>query len=94
MVKPRDIAGNAQEEEEPRFLRSSHTSDVRIGTVVAAVPGSWRFWVTVRTGWPGVNVLSLGRSIKLDNWVRTDGPPHPPGLSHLAATEIPVMAAG
>ena len=25
---------------------------------------------------------------------RTDGPPHPPGLSHLAETETPVMAAG
>ena len=25
---------------------------------------------------------------------RTDGPPHPPGLSHLAETETSVMAAG
>ena len=35
----------------------------------------------------GLCTLRLERS-------RTVGPPHPPGLFHLAATETPVMAAG
>ena len=53
--------------------------------------------VANRTLWPasapeanwhhGLCTLRLQRS-------RTDGPPHPPGLSHPAETETPVMAAG
>ena len=37
--------------------------------------------------WHGLCTLQLQRS-------RTDGPPHPPGLFRLAATETSVMAAG
>ena len=39
------------------------------------------------TGHHGLCTLRMQRS-------GTDGPPHPPGLSHLAETETPVMAAG
>ena len=39
------------------FSGSSHTSDLKIGTPVATLPGAWRYRVTAGTGWPGVSVL-------------------------------------
>ena len=39
------------------FLRSSHTSDLKIGTPVATLPGSWRYRVSTGTGRPGVSIL-------------------------------------
>ena len=34
------------------FSRSSHTSDFKIGTPVATLPGAWRCRVSAGTGWP------------------------------------------
>ena len=42
------------------FLGSSHTSDSKIGTPVATLPGAWRYWVGAGTGRPGVSILWLG----------------------------------
>ena len=42
------------------FSRLSHTSDLKIGTPAAALPGAWRCRVSARTGQPGVSILSLG----------------------------------
>ena len=42
------------------FSRSSHTSDLNIGTPVATLPGAWRYRVSAGTGWPGVSILGLG----------------------------------
>ena len=42
------------------FLRSSHTSDLKIGTPVTTLPGTWHYRVSVGTGWPSVNILWLG----------------------------------
>ena len=41
------------------FLGSSHTSDLKIGTPVATLPGAWRYTyrVSTRTGGPGVSIL-------------------------------------
>ena len=39
------------------FSGSSHTSDLKIGTPVATLPGVWRYRVSAETGWPGVSVL-------------------------------------
>ena len=39
------------------FSRSSHTSDLRIDTPVATLPGAWRYRVSAGTGWPGVSIL-------------------------------------
>ena len=39
------------------FSGSSHTSDLKIGTPVATLPGAWRFWVSTGTGRPGVSIL-------------------------------------
>ena len=39
------------------FPGSSHTSDLKIGTPVAALPGAWRYRVSAGTGWPGVSIL-------------------------------------
>ena len=39
------------------FFRSSHTSDLKIRTPVATLPGAWRYRVNVGTGWPGVSIL-------------------------------------
>ena len=36
---------------------SSHTSDFKIGTPVATLPGAWRSGVSAGTGWPGVGIL-------------------------------------
>ena len=39
------------------FPGSSHTSDLKIGTPVATLPGAWRYRVSAGTGWPGVSIL-------------------------------------
>ena len=39
------------------FSGSSHTSDVKIGTLVAILPGLWRYRVSAGTGRPGVSIL-------------------------------------
>ena len=39
---------------------SSHTSDLKIGTPVATLPGAWRYRVSAGTGRPGVSILRLG----------------------------------
>ena len=38
----------------------SQTSDLKIGTPVAALPGAWRYRVSTGTDRPGVSVLWLG----------------------------------
>ena len=35
----------------------SHTSDLKIGTPMATMPGAWRYRVSAGTGWPGVSIL-------------------------------------
>ena len=42
------------------FLGSSHTSDLKIGTPVATLPGAWHCRVSAGTGRPGVSILWLG----------------------------------
>ena len=39
------------------FFGSSHTSDLKIGTPVATLPGTWCSRVSVGTGWPSVSIL-------------------------------------
>ena len=39
------------------FAGSSHTSDFKIGTSVATLPGAWRDRVSAGTGWSGVSIL-------------------------------------
>ena len=39
---------------------SSHTSDLKIGTPVATLPGAWHYRVSAGTGRPGVSILWLG----------------------------------
>ena len=39
------------------FSGSSHTSDLKIGTPVATLPGGWRYRVSGGTGRPGVCIL-------------------------------------
>ena len=39
------------------FSGSSHTSDLRIGTPVATLPGAWRYRVSAGTGRPSVCVV-------------------------------------
>ena len=39
------------------FSGSSHTSDLKIGTPVATLPGAWRYRVSTGTGQPGVSIL-------------------------------------
>ena len=39
------------------FSGSSHTSDFKIGTPVAALPGAWRYRISTGTGRPGVSIL-------------------------------------
>ena len=39
------------------FLGSSHTSDLKIGTPVATLPGAWHYRVSTGTGRPGVSIL-------------------------------------
>ena len=39
------------------FSGSSHTSDLKIGTPVATLPGAWCYKVSAGTGRPGVSIL-------------------------------------
>ena len=39
------------------FSGSSHTSELKIGTLVATLPGAWGYRVSAGTGWPGVSIL-------------------------------------
>ena len=39
------------------FSGSRHTSDLNIGTPVAALPGAWRYRVSAGTGRPGISIL-------------------------------------
>ena len=39
------------------FSGSSNTSDLRIGTPVATLPGAWQYRVRTGTGQPGVSIL-------------------------------------
>ena len=41
----------------PDFSGSSHTSDLKIGTPVATLPGDGRSRVSAGTGQPGVSIL-------------------------------------
>ena len=43
------------------FSGSSHTSDLKIGTPVATLPGVWRYGVSAGTGRSGVSILRLGK---------------------------------
>ena len=47
------------------FSGSSHTSDLKIGTPVATLPGAWRYRVSTGTGRPGVSILWLGEVERL-----------------------------
>ena len=39
------------------FSGFSYTSDLKIGTSVATLPGTWRYRVSTGTGWPSVSTL-------------------------------------
>ena len=39
------------------FSGSSHTSDFKVGTPVATLPGAWRYRVSTGAGRPGVRIL-------------------------------------
>ena len=39
------------------FSGSNHTSDLKIGTPVATLPGAWRYGASAGTGWTGVYIL-------------------------------------
>ena len=39
------------------FSGSSHTSDLKIGSPVATLPGAWRYRASTGTGRPGVSIL-------------------------------------
>ena len=47
------------------FSGSSHTSDLKIGTLVVTLPDAWRYRVKTGTGRPGVSILWLGEVERL-----------------------------
>ena len=47
------------------FSGSSHTSDLKIGTPVATLPGAWHYRVSAGTGRSGVSILRLGEVERL-----------------------------
>ena len=49
-----------------RLSRSSHTSDLKIGTAVATLPGAWRSRVSAGTGRPSMSILWLG---EVESWI-------------------------
>ena len=58
------VEASASRAEDPEFesrlrrdFSGCHTSDLKIGTPVATLPGAWRYRVRTGTGWPGVSIL-------------------------------------
>ena len=55
------VKASASRAEDPgfeyRLRQSSHTSDFKIGTPVATLPGAWCYGVSAGTGRPGVSIL-------------------------------------
>ena len=51
------------------FPGSSHTSDLKLGTPVATLPGAWGYRVSAGTGWPRVSILWLGEMERLVSYV-------------------------
>ena len=47
------------------FSGSSHTSDLKIGTPVATLPGTWCYRICTGTGQPSVSILWLGEVERL-----------------------------
>ena len=47
------------------FSGSSHTSDFKIGTPMATLPGAWHYRVIAGTGRPGVGILRPGEAESL-----------------------------
>ena len=47
------------------FSGASHTSDLKIDTPVATLPGAWRYRVSTGTGRPDVSILWLGEVERL-----------------------------
>ena len=45
---------------QPDFSGSSYTSDFKIATPVATLPGAWWYRVSAGTGQPSVNILWVG----------------------------------
>ena len=41
----------------PCFLCTHHTSDLKIGTLESVLPDAWHYWVSTETGWPTVRIL-------------------------------------
>ena len=41
------------------FSGSSHTSDLKLSTPAATLPGTWCYRICTGTGWPGVSILRL-----------------------------------
>ena len=39
------------------FSGASHTSDLKIGTPVATLPGAWHYRVSAGTGCPSISIL-------------------------------------
>ena len=63
------VKASASSAEEPRFesrlrlnffSRSSHTNDLKTGTPVDTLPGTWCYRVSTETGWTSVSILWLG----------------------------------
>ena len=46
-------------------MRLGHTSDGNIDTVLVALPGTWHYRVSARTGWPTVDTLGLNEIASL-----------------------------
>ena len=61
LVVKASASGAEDPEFESRLRRDfswlSHTSELKIGTPVAALPGAWRYRVSSGTGRPGVSIL-------------------------------------
>ena len=53
------------------FSRSSHPSNFKIGTPVAALPGAWRYRVSAGNGRPGVSIPRVWSAASVIVWQHT-----------------------
>ena len=57
---------SASKAEDPEFFRVESYQWLKIGTLVATLPGTWCYRVSAGTGWPGVSILWL---VEMESWI-------------------------
>ena len=74
-IRTQDLRLSRRTPEPTRQTKWSHISDLKIDTFVVSPPDARCYYVSVNTGWPGVNIQRLGEIASLiGNFCRSVAP--------------------